>query len=191
MPVCAKGPRPARPIWLLLALLLAACGGVEQGARFSLNEVEAEWTNGQLKVTAEQSLALSAEARNALVHGVPLIIETTLSLRESGKRTPVADYSERYEIRYLPLSDRYRLTGSNHADMQTFPRLRHVLAALSTTELSVRTGAVPAGDYELLIRTRLDLMRMPPPMRLPVHMSAEWRHDSRWTSWPLEIEPGA
>ena len=191
MPACAKGPRPSVPIWLLLALLLAACGEAEQGARFTLSEVDAVWTNGQLRVTAQQSLALSGEARDALVHGVPLSIETTLSLRESGKRTPVADYSERYEIRYLPLSDRYRLTRSNRADMQTFPRLRHVLAALSTTELNVRTGAIPAGDYELLLRTRLDLMRMPPPMRLPVHMSAEWRHDSRWTSWQLEIEPGA
>lgn len=191
MPACAKGPRLSIHIVMLLALLAAACGEADQEARFRLSEVDAEWTNGQLKVTAEQSLTLSSEARDALVHGVPLNIETTLSLRELGKRTPVADARERYEIRYLPLSDRYRLTRSNRADMQTFPRLRHVLAALATTELNVRTGAIPAGDYELLVRTRLDLMSMPPPMRLPVHMSAEWRHDSRWTSWPLEIEPGA
>jgi hypothetical protein len=190
MPACAKSHEPSLPA-LLLALILAACGPADHETRFQLEGVEAEWSNGQLQVTVEQSLTLSSEARNALVHGVPLSIETTLSLRESGKRTPVADFSESHEIRYLPLSDHYQLSRQVGTDVQTFPRLRHVLAALSTTRMSVWTGAIPAGDYELLLRTQLDRMRMPPPMRLPVHMSAEWRHDSRWTSWPLKIEPGA
>jgi len=179
------------PVLLLLLLILAACDSADRETRFQLREIKAGWANGQLQVTAEQSLALSREARDALVHGVPLNIETTLSLRKSGKWTPVAGYSEQFEIRYLPLSDHYQLTRSARTEVLTVPRLRHVLAALATTEMRVRTGAIPAGDYELLVRTRLDLMRMPPPMRLPTHMSAEWRHDSRWTSWPLKIEPGA
>lgn len=190
MPACAKSHEPSLAA-LLLALILAACGPADHGTRFQLEKVEASWSNGQLQVTAEQSLTLSSEARDALVHGVPLSIETNLSLLESGKRTPVADFSERHEIRYLPLSDHYQLSSSDGTKVKTFPRLRHVLAALSTTRLTVRTGAIPSGDYELLLRTQLDRMRVPPPMRLPVHLSAEWRHDSRWTSWPLKIEPGA
>ena len=75
--------------------------------------------------------------------------------------------------------------------VKTFPRLRHVLAELSGMAIAVRTGPLPAGAYELLVRTQLDRRKMPPPMKLPVLMSAEWRHDSNWSSWPLNIDPGA
>ena len=37
----------------------------------------------------------------------------------------------------------------------------------------------------------LDKRKMPPPMRLPVMFSQKWDHESDWTSWPLEVEPGA
>lgn len=191
MLVCARNRNSAWLPGAIVLLALAACSTSESEGRFEFQMVESGWSNGLLIVSAEQSLSLSAEARNALVHGVPLSIETELSLRESGKRTRVADLSDRFEIRYLPLSDHYQLALADGLTVKTFPRLRHVLAELSDLEFSLRTGVLPAGDYEVLIRTRLDPMRMPPPMRLPAQLSADWRHDSSWTSWPLAIEPGA
>jgi hypothetical protein len=190
MPVYAKLHKPA---WLfgLAVAFLAGCSSPESDGRFEMRRVEADWSNGRLTVSAQQSLSLSAEARDALVHGVPLSIETELSLRESGNRTRVAEYTDRYEIRYLPLSEHYQLSPAEGHSVKTFPRLRHVLAELSSLNISLHTGALPAGDYELLVRTRLDRMRMPPPMRLPAQLSAEWRHDSSWTAWPIAIEPEA
>jgi hypothetical protein len=87
------------------------------------------------------------------------------------------------------LSDHFQLAYSDETSVKTFPRLRHVLAELSTLNLSITTGVLPAGEYELLVRMRLDQGRMPPPMRLPVLLSSKWRHDSSWSSWPLMIEP--
>jgi len=155
-----------------------------------MTRVESTWTNGQLNVTSEQKLTLSDEARNALIHGVPLTLELELVLRNSGNQTRIGEKKSSYEIRYLPLSDYYQLSFKDTGAVKTFPRLRHVLAALSRLNVSVETGVVPAGDYELLVRMTLDQDKMPPPMRLPVLLSAKWRHDSSWTSWPLQIDPG-
>ena len=144
-----------------------------------------------MNVSCEQRLALSNEAREALVHGVPLTIDLELSLRDTGSQIRVADQTDSYEIRYLPMSDHYQLTHKGDRSVKTFPRLRHVLSALSKLQVSVDTGVLPSGDYELLARIRLDQKTMPPPMRLPVMLSAKWRHDTSWSSWPLEVEPGA
>jgi len=176
---------------LTTVLALTACNGPDAGNRFEFTRVESNWANGFLHVKFEQQLELSDEARNALIHGVPLTLELDLVLRNTGNQTRVGRETRNYEIRYLPLSDYYQLSLSGAGPVKTFPRLRHVLAELSSLELDVETGVVPKGDYELLTRLRLDQHRMPPPMRLPVLLSSNWRHDSSWSSWPVQIVPGA
>jgi hypothetical protein len=180
--------------WVILlaaALALSACSDPAADGRFELSRVDAKWTSGRMEVTCEQRLALSNEARNALIHGVPLTVELELLLRDAASQTQVGKETGSYEIRYLPLSDHFQLSFAGADTVKTFPRLRHVLAELSSLSLSFETGVLPAGDYELLARTSLDQDKMPPPMRLPVLLSSKWRHDSSWSSWPLAIEPGA
>ncbi len=191
MPACIRTPEAAHFFFLAVALALAGCTNPEADSRFELLRIQSNWTNGILNVTSEQKMSLSEEARNALIHGVPLILELELVLRNTGSQARVGQATSRYEIRYLPLSDYYQLTFSETETVKTFPRLRHVMAELSTLQAHVETGVLPAGEYELLARVRLDQLKMPPPMRLPVLLSAKWRHDSSWSSWPLQIEPGA
>ena len=193
-PACAKKPEDPQSIrvYLLVALLaLAGCSDPVAANRFELTRVESTWSNGRLRVTSEQKLVLSEEARDALIHGVPLTLELELVLRNSGDQTRIGQENNSYEIRYLPLSGYYQLTFSETDEIKTFPRLRHVMAELSRLNVSVETGVIPAGDYELLARMSLDQQKMPPPMRLPVLLSAKWQHDSSWTSWPLQIDPEA
>lgn len=191
MPACAKIAKQVR--WFSPAILLAllACSNPPSSERFEFKRVNANWSNGSLHVTCEQNLALSKEAREALIHGVPLTINLELTLRDTGSQVRVANQTNSYEIRYLPLSDHYQLTYERDQSVKTFPRLRHVLAALSKLQVDLETGVLPSGDYELLARTRLDQKSMPPPMRLPVMLSAKWHHDTSWSSWPLEVNPGA
>jgi len=176
---------------LVFILALTACSGQDSAGRFELSQVDADWQNGRLDVRFEQRLKLSEEARNALDHGVPLTVEVELILRDSSSQTRVGSTVGNYEIRYLPLSEHYQVASLEEGMVKTFPRLRHVLAELARLELSVETGAIPAGDYELLARSHLDHNRMPPPMRLPALFSSEWNHDSTWTAWPLAINPEA
>jgi hypothetical protein len=191
MPACVRFPETTPALLLTVMLALAGCSDPAADGRFQLSRVEAKWTSGWINVSCEQQLELSNEARNALIHGVPLTVELELRLRDTGSQTRVGNQTNSYEIRYLPLSEHYQLSFSGAATVKTFPRLRHVLAELSRLDISFETGILPAGDYELLARTRLDQKRMPPPMRLPVLLSSKWRHDSSWSSWPLQIEPEA
>lgn len=177
--------------FLVVFLALTACNGGDSAGRFKLSQVEAKWENGRLDVRFEQKLKFSEEARNALEHGVPLTVEVELILKDSSSQTRVGNAAENYEIRYLPLSEHYQVSRLQEDMVKTFPRLRHVLAELTNVELSVDTGALPAGEYELLARSHLDHNRMPPPMRLPALFSSEWNHDSTWTAWPLAINPEA
>jgi hypothetical protein len=176
---------------LLLALLpaLGGCGGAATSGLFEITRLEAVWTEGRVDVACEQQLRLSSEARNALLRGVPLTLELELILRDTRSQTRVGREIRRYEVRYLPLSEHYRVSRRGETAVQTFPRLRHALAEMSRLQLSIATGALPAGDYEILARTRLDHSSMPPPMRLPVLFDPDWKHAAAWKSWPLTVKP--
>ena len=190
MRACAK-PEPAAAGLFVLLLALAGCQPQVAGGPFEINAVEARWVNGRVDVRCEQTLRLSDEARRALAHGVPLTVELELIVRSTASQTRVARELAAYEIRYLPMSEHYQVTGLTDAQVRTYPRLRHALADLGRLTLSIGTGALPAGEYELLTRSRLDHSRMPPPMQLPVLFNSGWNHASAWSSWPLIVDPGA
>ena len=177
----------ARSAVLALLLTLGGCFQQDAAGRFEISRLEAHWTSGRVEIICDQRLELSTEAREALRHGVPLTIEVELILRDLASRTRVGGMTRRYELRYLPLSEHYQVSGIGPNGLATFPRLRHALAELSRQDLVVETGALPAGKYEVLARNRLDRRHMPPPMRLPTLFDPSWKHDSEWTTWPLTI----
>jgi len=176
---------------LALLLALGGCSRQNTDGPFEIRRLEAYWGNGRVEITCEQRLQLSSEARRALEHGVPLTIEVELILRDMVSRKRVSGVTRRYEIRYLPLSEHYRVSGIGTHDVATFPRLRHALAELSRLDFSLAVGALPTGDYEVLARSRLDHDDMPPPLRLPALFDPDWKHVSNWTSGPLVIGPEA
>lgn len=191
MPGCVRNLNLFKLSLLLMVLVLCSCKQAEQDFGFEVENVDARWRNGRMMVDFQHEISLSDEAREALVHGVPLTVALELILRNTNNQAHVVERTERYEINYLPLSDHYRLSLPGDGGASTFPRLRHVLAELSALDLSFETGPLPRGDYELLVRLHLDTQSMPPPMRLPVWLSSRWRHDSDWSAWPLEIDPQA
>ena len=176
----------------VLALgLCSACGAPAEQARFRIESLAATWSNGEIDVHIEQRIDLDEEARDALRHSVPLTITLELVLRGAASRSRLHRQQRHYEIRYLPLSERWQLRDGDDGPTRTFPRLRHVLTDLRRVDISLETGALPGGEYELLARCYLDQQRMPPPMRLPALFQERWDHASGWTVWPLDIEPGA
>lgn len=186
----SKTERPDWPwrVWLAAAaLVLGACSAENQNQRFEIRDLRADWASGRMDVHLQQRLELGPEAREALLHGVPLTLGVEVVLRDARTQTRLKKQRNLYEIRYLPLSEHYQLTRNETGESQTFPRLRHALAELGELRLSVETGVLPEGDYELLARSFLDKRRLPPPMRLPVLFSPSWNHESAWTSWPLNI----
>jgi hypothetical protein len=179
MPFCASV--------LSCALLLSGCAQPEGDYGFRMLEVQIRPAYQSLATRCTQELSLSSEAVETLEHGVPLVVQLDMELRNSMTLTLLADQAERFEIRYLPLTRTYRLTRLDDGSRQDFPRLRHALGALSSLDLDFATGPLAPGLYEFRVRTRIDETRLPSPMRLPALFSGQWRHDSQWSTWPFEI----
>lgn len=171
---------------LSAALLLSACSGPVGEHGFSFNDADLRPGFDRVNVRLDQVLRFSPQAMEALENGVPLVVRFSMELRAADTLALIADGSNAWEIRYLPLSQRYQLTGPDD-DVETFPRLRHVLGALSSKSFTLETGHLHRGEYTFRGRVMLDHSSLPIPMQLPAALSSDWRHDSNWHQWQFEI----
>jgi len=170
-----------------LLFLLSACTEAGDDYGFKVQNVEIKPGYQKISTRYSQELSLSRAAVDALENGVSLTIQIDLELRDSMNLTLLADESRLYEVRFMPLVQGYELSGPGLSDKKTFPRLRHVMSELSSLRFDFRTGPLAPGSYEFRTRTRLDNARLPAPMHLPALFSADWQHDSEWSTWPFEI----
>jgi len=175
---------PGRNRAVVLALILAACSQGQSDFGFQIDQVDSRSTPGGLDVLVHQEIVFSREAREALDHGVPLAIETELAWLTAASSQELARESKSFEIRYLPLSNRYQLTSNPPLVVKSFPRLRHLLAEVSEVKFSLTSDNPPAGPTQLKVRSYIEKQNMPPPMRLPAWFSSQWHHDSGWQIWP-------
>lgn len=175
-----------------IILLCAGCGR-DEPARYGLSLLEpsAAWQDRKLVIETALDMNLSRAARDALEHGVPLIItmETRIS-RVHGFFARAAETTTRsLELRYLPLSRHYQLTLLDSGQRRSYPRLWMLLDALEEP-LELVTGADRAkfgqGTWQAQVRAYLDIGRLPSPMRLPAWFSSQWRLSSEWTTWRID-----
>jgi hypothetical protein len=172
----------------IAVLLVAACdqqNTVDYG--FAIKNVSVNRAYQSLNVRLQQELELSQQAREALEHGVTLTVTLEMELRNDNKMIVVRRDTRRFQLRYLPLSERYQLTDEETEELRTFSRLRHMLAAIDDINVQLSTGPLPPGGYELRTRIRLDESRLPAPMQLPAWFSSQWQHDSEWSVWPFKV----
>ncbi len=168
-------------------LLLIGCNQQSLDYGFTINKVSVSSGYQSLNLRFHQDLSLSQQAQAALLHGVTLTIRLDVEVRHESNMMVINPTTRRFQIRYLPLSERFQLSDEATDNLQTFPRLRHALASIGTMAIKMGTGPLLGGDYEIRTRIRLDESRLPAPMQLPAWFSSEWQHDSEWSSWPLNI----
>lgn len=180
----------------LAVLFLTGCGsGVWPGAgpnQFEVRDATVQQASRGLELKLHQGLKLSVTARGALRNGVPLVLRVGYELRGE---TMLLTGQRVFELRYLPMSERFQLTGpvdgagfsAGDSTVRTYPRLRHALREMSRMTLDIESPKLPAGAYELRTRVWLDRSSLPSPMQLPSLVDREWRHDSEWSRWPFKI----
>ena len=169
-------------------LFLAGCGQREAlDYVFAIKNVSVRPAYQSLDVRLQQQLELSSQARAALEHGVTLTIRLEMELRSDTNLIAVHRDARRFQLRYLPLIERYQLAEETTGELETYSRLRHLLAAIDDLNVQLSTGPLPSGGYELRTRISLDESRLPTPMQLPVRFSSQWRHDSEWSVWPFKV----
>jgi hypothetical protein len=167
-------------------LFLGGCQHEGADAKFRIEGVRATAVANGVNLRFDLDLGLSYEARRALRNGVPLSIELLAELRRAGDGVELSSGAAEFEIRYLPLSDHFELSREGH--VSNYPRLRHLLAEVARNRITLETDRLEPGPYEVVARCRLDKQKLPPPMRLPALISARWRHDSGWTTWPVQLD---
>jgi len=169
-------------------IALAGCGPRQElDYAFSIQHVTVTPAYQSLDIHLEQDLELSAQAREALEHGVTLTIRLDFELRDDNHLIAARRDTRRFLLRYLPLSERYQYAQEETGAQEAFSRLRHMMAALDDLSIHLATGPLPPGSYELRTRISLDESRLPTPMQLPAWFSAQWRHDSEWSTWPFKV----
>ncbi len=169
-------------------LVLAGCGQREAlDYAFTIKNVAITPAYQSLDIHLQQDLELSPQAREALEHGVTLTIRLELELRNDNNMIVARRDARRFQLRYLPLSERYQFSEEETGELKAFPRLRHMLAAMDDFDVRLSTGPLPSGSYELRTRISLDESRLPTPMQLPAWFSPQWRHDSEWSTWPFKV----
>jgi hypothetical protein len=171
---------------LLVLLALAACD-LRSNSLFTVDSVDVQATSADLDLHLKQRLRLSDRTTRGINSGVPVILELYLELRDSNNLSLLAADRYRYEIRYLPMSERYQLSELDSGRVRTYPRLRHALRALGDLRLQFDTPTLANGSYELRARMRLDKTSLPAPIQLPALIFGAWKHDTEWTEWPFRI----
>ena len=157
------------------------------GYGFTIKEVSVNQAYQSLDVRLQQNLVLSQQAREALEHGVTLTVRLELELRNDEHLIVTQRDARQFQFRYLPLSERYQLSEDGTEELQTFSRLRHLLAEVDNLNVHISTGPLPSGNYELRTRIRMDESHLPTPMQLPALFSSQWQHDSEWSVWPFKV----
>lgn len=174
-------------ITLLSASFLNGCVPASDDYGFRISDVRIAPGHQKITASVQQDLSLSREANTALENGVTLTLMLEMELRDAVNLTLLADDVRQFEIRYLPLREVFQLTNNQSKEVKDYPRLRHVMNELASLRINFTTGPLAPGSYEYRARITLDNASLPAPMHLPALFSADWKHNSEWSTWPFEI----
>jgi hypothetical protein len=178
----------------LLRMLLAVC---VSAAVLGASADEIELRDARVTPT-EEGLALAAEfdfdfnprLAEVVANGVPLyfVVEFELTRKRWWWFDEKA-VAKRMQLRlaYHPLSRHYRL--STGLLQQNFVRLEEALAVLRRVRNWVvveRAAPLPEGNYEAMLRMRLDVTLLPKPFQLSAITSRELILDSGWRRFAFQ-----
>lgn len=180
-----------RTLWLGLVLLIALAPGLAMAkTAFRVESVVTRTVGDELVMDAHFTPVLTPVALEALDNGVPLTFEVWYQIREANAwiwAASLVDRRLRYEIRYQPLSERYRVGpvqggGKNYV---TRDAAIAALAELHDLPLLSRSELKPDQDYEIDLKVSLDIEELPLPLRPMAYLFPSWKLSTGWTSWPL------
>lgn len=160
---------------------------------FTVQDVEANLAERALRVSTRIELNLSEQAERAVENGVPLVVLTELELVKGGVfwDQTLAKYRNGQQLRYHSLADRYIVENLNDEHIDTYASLDEALRSmgvLRSLEIPVPEGLeVDSPAYRLEVRSRLDINRLPAPLRPLAFFSPSWRLSSDWTTWPITV----
>lgn len=175
------------------ALALATFTGVAaaDSPQFRVNHARTVLVDQVYRLEASLGYRFSDDALNALRNGVPLFLVLDIEVFQPRRYlwdNILADLKQRYRIQYHALSDKYLLTNINSGLQTAFNTLDGTLASLGDIgEIPIIDAHLlnPGERYMVRVRSRLDIDKLPVPLRLEAYVSSDWWLTSGWYSWDL------
>jgi len=172
--------------------LAIAQDDVEREGYFEVRSASTQIVGGVHTLDARLQLVLSSEALAALESGVTLTIELQLQVireRRFYLDAVDAELAVRFELEYLPVSQRYNVRNLNSGDHDSFATLYSALNSLGRVQgLPLIDDALltDGRDYRVRLRAMLNTESYPATLRLLFFWRGEWQLQSEWFEWSLE-----
>ncbi len=175
-----------------VALLLAAIAFVNAAVAAEPNITILETLHYPEYSEISAAFDLVEEQEEALRNGVMLTFSWRYQFVESRAwlwDKVLAEFTGRRRLIYRAFTKQY-VVEDLPADKRTvFPTLADALDGLSRFALPTLVGDQPTSPARRF-RIWLDIGELPPPLRLPAHLSAQWQLDSDWHNWDAPGEAG-
>ena len=160
-------------------------------ADFVVKDVEANLVQQELRVSTKIELNLSEQAELAVENGVPLVVLTEFALVRNGLlwNDTLFKHKNGQRLRYHSLSDRYVVEDLEVEKIDTYSSVTEALQSMGVFRSLV--FSVPEEvetdktDYSLVVRSRLDINKLPAALRPLAFFSPSWQLSSDWTSWQI------
>ncbi|HEY5810659.1 MAG TPA: DUF4390 domain-containing protein [Povalibacter sp.] len=178
-------------ITALVFISMAAWAQLEQ--RFEIRSAYVEPAEGVYQLNATLVFELPEGAREAIREGAPLTLDLEIVLHRSRRYwldETVATLTQRYELVYHALSERYLLRNLNSDEQASYATLDAALDSMRVmTGLPILDKALvlPDSRHEISLRGHLDVRTMPDALRFIVFWANDWRQTTEWYTWSPQI----
>lgn len=178
---------------LLCVLWSPAIKAADPGAgSFQVRDARSLLADGVYRVSAQVDYQLGTQALDALSHGVPLVLELSIQVRQQREwmwNHVVAELRQRHQLRYHALSRRYVVNNFHTGVQRSYYKLAdalHSIGSLYDLPLLDERLLTSGRAHQVRMRADLDIEALPTPIRLWAYVSPEWERQSEWYTWPLE-----
>ncbi|MES2353905.1 MAG: DUF4390 domain-containing protein [Pseudomonadota bacterium] len=178
------------PCWQkfnLSRLLLLACllfGGPVWAEGIAVKSASIELVDESYQLSATFDVNFTQTIDDAINRGltIPFIIEYEITRpRWYWLNETVVSGSRSRQISYNALTRQYRLTiGTLYQNFDRLEDVKQVLSSVRGTDVAERGALNRGARYEVGVRMRLDVSRLPKPFQVNALASKEWSLPSDW-----------
>jgi hypothetical protein len=182
---------PASWCRLLYALALGLCTITAQAAGFEVRSASISLADSTYQLTARIDYRFSTEVLEALDNGVPLTLHMEIEVQRVRRwwtNETITQLEQRHQLTYHAFSDQYLLRNLNSGELTIHPGLHQALLALGAVNEFplVDADRIEADEeYQVQLRTTLDIEALPTPLRPVAYVTPAWRLSSDWYTCSL------
>jgi hypothetical protein len=186
------GYRMRALLWIA-ALFISMGAWAQSEQRFEIRSAYVEPREAVYQLNATLVFELPDGAREAIREGAPLTLDLEIVLHRSRRYwldETVANLTQRYELVYHALSERYLLRNLNSDEQVSYATMEAALDSLRViTGLPILDKALvlPDSRHEISLRGHLDVRTMPDALRFIVFWANDWRQTTEWYTWSPQI----